>query len=405
MQQPTYPAQALADLRNPTFVSFIDMARWIAAAIVFLSHLRNPVFLGFERIPVADRSLFVKAWFFATGLHAEAVIVFFVLSGYLVGGMAAARVQTGQFRLGEYLIDRISRIYLPYFPALLLTAALDWIGSHYLNSAGLYTHEQTMIHEKIASGAFVNGMTPAIFLMNLLMQQTLRAQPYGSNDPLWTISLEFWFYIFFALAVAAMLSGARRTTVLWALGLLTLAVFLGSSFFIYFGLWLIGVGVAFIPWRSLERPMLALALFIAILLVARFGIASVRESSLVLTLKNYAIAAAFGWLLLSMRGVVLPPLELIAPLNAFMAKFSYSLYLVHFPLMIFVLSALYATGRFPAIATGYSPADPQGLEIYGLVALVGFAFAYIFASATELQTWRLRGLIKRRFRIAKPSAA
>lgn len=395
MQRPTYPAQALADLRNPTFASFIDMARWISAAIVFLGHLRNPVFFGFESVPVADRSLIVKLWFFVTGLHNEAVIVFFVLSGFLVGGIATARRQTGQFRLPDYLIDRISRIFLPYLPALLLTALLDWIGSHYFGAAGLYTHEQPMIREKLASGAFSEAATPFIFMMNVLMQQTLRTLPFGSNGPLWTISLEFWFYIAFGLALVATAARARRDIVIRAIVLVALALFLGADFFVFFGLWLIGVAVAQIPWRYLERPLVALALFAAMLLVARFGMGAVHATPLVLAIRNYAVAASFGWVLLSMRGVSFKPLETIAPLNAFMAKFSYSVYLIHFPLLIFLLSALYATGRFPGIATGYSPADRQGLAVYGLVAVAGFVFAYLFAMATELQTGKLRRLMKR----------
>ena len=73
-------------LSNPAFSSFLDFARWVAAFIVFAGHLRNPLFLGFADLGSEKTSLLINAWYFVTGLFGEAVIVFFVLSGYLIGG-------------------------------------------------------------------------------------------------------------------------------------------------------------------------------------------------------------------------------------------------------------------------------------------------------------------------------
>jgi peptidoglycan/LPS O-acetylase OafA/YrhL len=96
----------------------------------------------------------------------------------------------------------------------------------------------------------------------------------------------------------------------------------------------------------------------------------------------------------------------MARFNRFMADFSYSLYLIHFPLMLFLLGALHATGQFPGIASGYRATDPQGLFLYGLVIALVLLSAWAFAQATEQQTARAREWLKARLqrrRASKPA--
>jgi peptidoglycan/LPS O-acetylase OafA/YrhL len=111
-------ARTLSDLRNSTFTSFLDFTRWVCAWTVFLGRLRNPLFVGFESFPACDRRLTIYLWYFVTGWFGEAVIVFFVLCGYLVGAVACAKAQIGRFNVIDYAIDRFSRICLPLVPAL-----------------------------------------------------------------------------------------------------------------------------------------------------------------------------------------------------------------------------------------------------------------------------------------------
>jgi peptidoglycan/LPS O-acetylase OafA/YrhL len=144
---------------------------------------------------------FVCPWFplFRDRLvFGEAVIVFFMLSGYLVGGIASARASAGNFAPWDYAIDRFTRLYLAFLPALALTAVLDAAGSTWFPGAGLYTHGQAMLAKKVDGGAFIEHLTPSLFVANALMMQTIKWPAFGSNDPLWTISLEFWFYVVFS---------------------------------------------------------------------------------------------------------------------------------------------------------------------------------------------------------------
>jgi peptidoglycan/LPS O-acetylase OafA/YrhL len=260
---------------------------------------------------------------------------------------------------------------------------------------GLYSAAHPMIHEKIHTDPFETYLTFKNFLLNLFMMQTIIAPPLGSNQPLWTISLKFWFYVVFGVCIIALWArGAKRSLGLAATLLLCLA--LGANFVVHMGLWLIGVGVGFVRWPSAERPLLATALLFGLLIFFRFA-KSFFVLGDALMLRNYLVALSFAWVLMSMRGVRWKLLEVLGPLNGFFAGFSYSLYLIHFPVMLFALGALHATGFFSGIAQGYSPTDPRGLLAYVLTVVAVGLSAYAFSQITENQTPRLRDMLRRRF--------
>jgi peptidoglycan/LPS O-acetylase OafA/YrhL len=64
------------------------------------------------------------------------VIVFFVLSGFLVGGSVIKAHRQGQWRWTGYLSRRLSRLWIVIVPALLLTLFWDSIGLRGPGSAG-----------------------------------------------------------------------------------------------------------------------------------------------------------------------------------------------------------------------------------------------------------------------------
>jgi peptidoglycan/LPS O-acetylase OafA/YrhL len=382
---------------NSSFVSFLDLARWLAAAIVFFGHLRDPLFLGYGSLPVGARGPLVSIWYFITGWHGEAVTVFFVLSGYLVGAMGLAKASAGRFRPREYAIDRVTRIFLPFVPALVLTACLDLAGGRLFSGTGFYTHEHPMIREKIAIDAFQSFLTPQIFLSNLAMLQTIWSPSFGSDQPLWTISLEFWFYVVFGVALTASLATRRMASIAGLLAAGALLAVLGANFIVFLGLWAIGAAVGLIRSSTIERPVVALLVFLGVLVSVRLNVNSFRMEETLRMFRDYLVAASFAWVLISMRRVRLGFLTRGSGFNRFLADFSYSLYLIHFPLMLFVLGALHATGRFDGIARGYSATDPQGLLAYVLTIAVVGACAWAFSQATERQTWRLRRILRARF--------
>lgn len=169
---------------------------------------------------------------------------------------------------------------------------------------------------------------------------------------------------------------------------------LGTGFPYLLGLWLIGVAVALIGPSRLERPLLALVLFVAVLVAAR--IMHDKASAFVWgqTVRDYGVAASFAYLLYSMRSARSALLARLAGFNRFMADFSFSIYLIHFPLLIFLSSLAFASGYFPGVATGYRPTDPQGLFLYVVIVVAVYLAAWGFSRLTERHTVGVRRFLK-----------
>lgn len=92
---------------------WLDTIRFIAAFMVLLSHGRNTFFLTFGDLPIEQQNIVTMAITMFQRMGHEAVIIFFVLSGFLVGGRVLERIRTRTMNICSYIIDRLSRIYPP----------------------------------------------------------------------------------------------------------------------------------------------------------------------------------------------------------------------------------------------------------------------------------------------------
>lgn len=393
------PARFLQDLTDRGLVSAIDLMRWVAAAVVAISHARFPLFKSYALLEPQQRPLWVKAWYFATGYYVEAVLVFFVLSGFLVGGMGLARLKQGKFDPPGYAIDRFSRLYTAFLPALLLSVLLTWIGMRWFDGTGLYSGTHPIFAATGTRLVFADNAGWGNFAGNLFMLQWFRdslfAAPYGANPPLYTLSSEFWFYaVFGLLGAAANARGARRGVLVAIAAAATLV--LGQIFWVYFGMWLIGVAAAVIRPPRLRIAIPALGLFVAALLLRRYVDSVGLDNQVLRTAMLYGVCIPIALVLLGLRGRPLPWAEVMAPFNKVMADFSYSLYLIHYPILILFVAALGAVTGLPGFAEGMSPTDPLALAVYGAAIVLCFGVAWIFAQVFERRTGLVRGWLKRR---------
>ena len=93
----------------------LDGVRGLAAQPVLLSHSFALVFVGAQ-----GSTPLVLGW-----LARLAVIIFFVLSGFVISaGIAGEIRQTGKFNWIEYTIRRAARIYPPYLAAIIFVELL-----------------------------------------------------------------------------------------------------------------------------------------------------------------------------------------------------------------------------------------------------------------------------------------
>ncbi len=101
----------------------LDLLRACAALEVVSSHLRT--FL-FKNLPaLQDPSVVAKVFYYLTGFAHEAVVVFFVLSGYFVGGSVIA--SKGVDFWPRYLVQRVSRLWIVLIPSLFPYTLLEQV--------------------------------------------------------------------------------------------------------------------------------------------------------------------------------------------------------------------------------------------------------------------------------------
>ena len=106
---------------------FLDLLRFTAALLVRFGHTRGLLFASFQDVPNAG--LATTLFYFATGVHREGVAIFFVVSGFLVGGAVWRALAERRFEPRAYLTSRFVRIYLVFLPALALTLHRDPVGT------------------------------------------------------------------------------------------------------------------------------------------------------------------------------------------------------------------------------------------------------------------------------------
>ena len=345
---------------------YLDWLRFLAAFAVVVSHAKNFSWSAYSDLEPASRALIsTKILFTVTRFGLEAVFMFFVLSGFLVGGAAASRVSRGAFQLGDYTADRLSRIYTPLLPALLLTAAAEYI-----------------ITRHIAVDAIAGGL--------LSVQGVLTPNP-TYNGPLWSLSYEVWFYVF-AGALATLLMD-RKEPRLAATVILGLAIIALSRLdMAYFACWLLG-GIAFFFVNRFSRLQLAIGL-LAMIGCALAVEAAKSKAGLWWNGTSLADTAAIGFsissaiVVLNLAALDAMP-RLAARLGHHLAGLSYSIYLFHFPVM-----AVFNWFGFPPSHR----IDVLSLTLFAVRIVVSIGISYGLYMLFERHTWRVRSYLRRRLR-------
>lgn len=381
---------------TPHFSNILNACRWLAAWVVLLAHARHLTFIAYR--DVTDRTLWVKGFYFLTGLGHEAVLVFFVVSGLLVGGLTLQRAKA-TFDLRAYALNRVSRIYSVLVLALALGWVLDSVGLHFFNRTELYTNSAQY---RTSSMDFVisTRLDAATFLGNLLSLQTIFVTPLGSNGPLWSLAYEWWYYIIFG--ALATLFYARSIALKVSAGLaLMVAAYLPSAELLLWGLmWVLGVGVYLYGTSQLPKPprWLGLAVFALALVATRLSHSSegptASDPMVVRFSIDFAFAASFAFFLLAFWGR--DGADSGARLHEWLASFSFSTYLIHFPIYVF-LSAV-AHDVF-GISITQQPGAPA-LAFMALAVACVLACAYGFSLITEKRTGQVKAFLSRRWPVA-----
>ena len=342
----------------------LDLLRATAALIVVLVHVRAGAFVVFGDLPAAQQTLPAKLFFGLTRSGREAVLVFFVLSGFLVGGQIIRRVQEGRFSVSAYALERSTRILAPLIPACLLTVAINWRffdlppdwGQAVLNMVGL------------------NGVVVA---------------QLPNNNPLWTLAYEIWFYVLAGAAGAAI---GRRTPPAAALFFLAAATcvfaLLDARFLLFWCMGALSALFLDVPARGRLFALGALLLMIgspAYQLTVdstAFANVAVMPASLAEALICLGVCAMLPLLCDPRLNARLAPLARVA---AAASGVSYSLYVTHHPLNEALSLWL------PRAAT----LSPSSFAVFALKVALVLVFAQAFHWAFESRTPALRERLRR----------
>lgn len=360
---------------SPFQSDLLDSFRWVAAGLVVVEHLRSLMFTDYGTS--GGFSILEKLFYFITGFGHSAVMIFFVMSGFLVGGKVLERLAQGRFEWQKYGVDRFSRLYAVFALALLLGAALDYLGYHCFNQFGLYNHTFAG-RIAVINHDFHQNLTLPIFAVNLAMCQTILGPVFGSNGPLWSLANEAWYYLAGPLLFALLFKRQVGFRILGAIGLAGIIWFLPAPILIYSLVWILGAALYFINGRKLVPLWISLGLFAICFSVARLQWLAPPYLGDFLTGISFALvinsAAGGGWRL--------PGHDR----SRSMAGFSYSVYLCHFPFLILVLSMLFQKGW---IGFREHP-TPKLAGVFLLVLLLTYAWCFLVSLVTERQTPRIR---------------
>src|SRR5947208_3997524 len=103
----------------------LDAVRALAAILVLLSHWKIMFFVDYDHI-ASHRTWFWLPYRIMEAGH-QAVLTFFVLSGYLISSSILRTLDRGQWRWSIYLTHRLVRLWIVLIPGILLGGLWDWM--------------------------------------------------------------------------------------------------------------------------------------------------------------------------------------------------------------------------------------------------------------------------------------
>ncbi|MCH8181066.1 MAG: acyltransferase [Proteobacteria bacterium] len=378
-------------------ITSLELVRGLSALVVMLGHLRSALLPDFGDL--ISPTVLTKIFYFVSGMGHQAVMVFFVLSGYFVGG--AVLRQAGGFYVLDYVVARLSRLWVVLLPALLLTWALDtallsfW--PHVLDAAHIESW-RCIPHDGLLQHGWV------VFIGNAMFLQTVSVPIFGSNGPLWSLAYEAWYYLLFPLIWHGVVRSARWTHKL--LFLIVSAAVLSAmtqEMRWLFIAWVMGAAVHGVPgrWHCFGRwtcGTLSLVWMLVMLSLARLD----KVPSLFPFAHDLLLAAAVSMWCLHVRfaETLAWPDWLRAPTHR-LSDMSFSLYLIHMPIIFVGVGALIPSGKMSLNASGWVTFAALSL---GIVA-TSWLFWWMFERhAPEVRKLLMQGLLRLMERLALKAA-
>jgi len=326
----------------------LDLMRFTAAIFVFMDH--------FSKVRFSGGSLS----FFSQFGH-TAVIVFFVLSGYVIAFVA----DTKEKSIHTYYINRFARLYSVVLPVLIIIPVLDMIG---------LSIDETIYHGQMANS---HPVIRVLANFTFLQQIWFNGIRYFSDAPLWSLGYEFWYYVLFSFTI--FLKGNKKY-----IFIVLIALLIGPKILLLMPTWILGVWIyRFHKTKTLNKNIARLFFFAAPVLFCIFfkdqGIPIIDLSSFgdfswsKYFVHDYSTAIIVGLFILSFKYTE------ISAINGFLVKYesviryfastTFTIYLFHYSLLFFYAAVL--------------KNDPNNIKDFALLGFLVLITCLFIAQFTE----------------------
>ena len=348
----------------------LEIARAIAALAVMAGHMRGMYFVDYNDLEY--KSVIAQIFYFLTGFGHQSVIVFFVLSGFLVGGSVIEKFEKGTWSWKKYLTQRLARLWIVLIPSLLFTLFFDILGLN--NNYSLYQGTYyNIMHSGPIEGTYFLSLNS--FLGNLFFLHGWITPIFGSNGPMWSLFNEFWYYLIFPLFCGTVFRKNNFQFISNSLILFAIFAFIPNSIIEGFFYWIIGALVA----KTMKSQTYSFNLIQFVFGLFVFLISLFLSRHIKLTLNDSFTAFSFC--------IFIIPLSLFPyrfSLFSFLSDCSYSVYLLHFSFSLFI-SSFYLPHRHQF--------DLNSFLIFSCYVLICFAYCVVMYFCFEYHTPKLRKFI------------
>jgi peptidoglycan/LPS O-acetylase OafA/YrhL len=267
------------------------------------------------------------------------VDIFFVLSGYLVGGHVLRETAAGRFNLADFFVRRIARI----LPALVAVSIATLVTGYFI----LLPDDYSRLADSIRAA-----------MLLVANQHFANTQDYfgpGKYDTYflhsWSLSIEEQFYLFFPLFALCLAQFGRKSIIIPFLALIAVVSLglhwwlesrghVGGFYYLSARAWqlLAGVLIAAVLDRSgndavTRRPSWLAWLGLALAAVPAFAVDIASYWAEAMLQLSTVIGTGLVLYVLSERPGHRLAMLLGNPIARFVGLISYSLYLVHWPLL------------------------------------------------------------------------
>lgn len=342
---------------------WMDLIRFLAAFAVLACHFRGAFFVEYSLLQPEQQTPWMFVFYSLTRLGHEAVLVFFVLSGFLVGGKAIERIHDNTFNFHGYAIDRAVRIMLPLVSAVTFAAVVNLI-----------------IGREIELPVLIG---------NIFSLQGIICNSY--IETLWSLCYEVWFYILIC-AFGYSIVYAKRVKGYIGIAVLFLCFMIFTKLKAYYlFIWLLGaIGFLFVGkksslvmWGS-GFALIFSGVFLQLTSGSNFG-----GIDAVIAREYIELVFGLTFCLFLIQIIQFPPRKRVGlklnNIGSRLAAFSYTLYLTHVPL----LRLLTYLG-----APKCESVNAYSLSLYVAWLLLATATAYLFYLIFERNTRKVKGWIK-----------